>query len=75
GAAFLQWFPWYLKEHPLFGFQPEDLYIYLGAILVLTMIFRPEGMIPSRRRKREIGLAEHGVGTADAMSSSQAPVS
>jgi branched-chain amino acid transport system permease protein len=74
GAAFLQWFPWYLKEHPLFGFQPEDLYIYLGAILVLTMIFRPEGMIPSRRRKREIGLAEHGVGTADAMSSSQAPV-
>ena len=26
------------------------------------MIFRPEGMIPSRRRKREIGLAEHGVG-------------
>jgi branched-chain amino acid transport system permease protein len=74
GAAFLQWFPWYLKEHPLFGFQPEDLYIYLGAILMLTMIFRPEGMIPSRRRKREITLAEHGVGTADAMSSSQSQV-
>ena len=43
GAAFLQWFPWYLKEHPMFGFQDQDLYIYLGAILVLTMIFRPEG--------------------------------
>jgi branched-chain amino acid transport system permease protein len=74
GAAFLQWFPWYLKEHPMFGFQDQDLYIYLGAILVLTMIFRPEGLIPSRRRKREFGLAEHGLGTADAMSGTTDPV-
>ena len=42
--------------------------MYLGALLVVMMIFRPEGIIPSKRRKREIGLAEHGVGTADAMS-------
>jgi branched-chain amino acid transport system permease protein len=34
----------------------------------VMMIFRPEGIIPSRRRKREIGLAEHGVGSADALS-------
>jgi branched-chain amino acid transport system permease protein len=74
GAAFLQWFPWYLKEHPMFGFQDQDLYIYLGAILVLAMIFRPEGMIPSRRRKREFGLAERGLGTADAMSGTTDPV-
>jgi len=75
GAAVLQWFPWYLREHPLFGFQDQDLFIYLGAILVIMMIFRPEGMIPSRRRKREIGLSEHGVGTADAMSGSSSEIS
>jgi branched-chain amino acid transport system permease protein len=57
--------------HPLFGFQPQDLYVYLGALLVVMMIFRPEGIIPSRRRRREIGLAEEGVGTADAMSGPQ----
>jgi branched-chain amino acid transport system permease protein len=68
GAAVIQWFPQFLRVHPLFGFQPQDLFIYLGALLVVMMIFRPEGMIPSRRRQREIGLAEHGVGTADAMS-------
>jgi branched-chain amino acid transport system permease protein len=57
--------------HPLFGFQPQDLYVYLGALLVVMMIFRPEGIIASRRRRREIGLAEEGVGTADAMSGPQ----
>ena len=67
GAAFLQWFPWYLRVHPLFGFQPEDLYIYLGALLVVMMIFRPVGIIASKRRRREIGLSEQGLGTADAM--------
>jgi branched-chain amino acid transport system permease protein len=30
------------------------------------MIFRPQGIIPSRRRAREIGLAESGIGGADA---------
>jgi branched-chain amino acid transport system permease protein len=68
GAAVIEWFQWFLQVHPLFGYQPQDLYMYLGALLVVMMIFRPEGMIPSKRRKREIGLAEHGVGTADAMS-------
>ena len=67
GAAVLQWFPQFLRLHPLFGYQQQDQFIYLGALLVVMMIFRPEGMIPSRRRRREIGLAEHGVGTADAM--------
>ena len=75
GAAFLQWAPQYLRTHPLFGFQPQDLYIYLGALLVLMMIFRPEGMIPSRRRRREIGLAEHGIGSADAMRDNAGPIS
>ncbi len=74
GAAVLQWFPQFLRLHPLFGFQQQDLYIYLGALLVVMMIFRPEGILPSKRRKREIGLAEHGVGSADAMTTSTAEV-
>jgi branched-chain amino acid transport system permease protein len=74
GAAVLQWLPQFLRVHPLFGFQPQDLFIYLGALLVIMMIFRPIGIIPSRRRRREIGLAEHGVGTADAMSATGGPV-
>jgi branched-chain amino acid transport system permease protein len=74
GAAFLQWAPQYLRTHPLFGFQQQDLYIYLGALLVLMMIFRPEGLIPSRRRRREIGLAELGIGSADAMRDNAGPI-
>jgi branched-chain amino acid transport system permease protein len=73
GAAFLQWVPQILRQHPLFGYQPQDLYIYLGALLVVMMIFRPAGMFPSRRRRREIVLAEGGLGTADAMSGSSDP--
>ena len=48
--------------------DPADIYIYVGALLILMMIFRPQGIIPSRRRAREIGLAESGLGGADAMS-------
>jgi branched-chain amino acid transport system permease protein len=75
GAAVLQWFPEYLRVHPLFGFQPQDLFIYLGALLVLMMIFRPVGLLPSRQRRREITLSEEGLGTSDSMTetSGQAP--
>ena len=31
--------------------------MWLGAILVVMMIFRPQGLIPSKRRRRELGLA------------------
>lgn len=74
GAAFLQWFPAYERVHPTLGFQIQDLYIYLGALLVLMMIFRPQGLVPSHRRRRELELAEHGVGTADAMSAGKGPI-
>jgi branched-chain amino acid transport system permease protein len=67
GAAVLQWIPQFLRIHAVLGFQPQDLYLYLGALLILMMIFRPVGMIPSRRRRTEIALSEAGVGTADAM--------
>jgi branched-chain amino acid transport system permease protein len=49
----------------------EDIYIYVGALLIIMMIFRPQGIIPSRRRAREIGLAEHGLGAADALGAPQ----
>jgi branched-chain amino acid transport system permease protein len=74
GAAFLQWVPAYERVHPTFGFQIQDLYMYLGALLILMMIFRPQGIVASRRRRRELELAEHGVGSADAMSASTGPI-
>ena len=67
GAAILQWIPQFLRIHPLLGFQPQDLYLYLGALLVVMMIFRPSGIIASKRRRTEFALSEEGLGTADAM--------
>ena len=54
GAAFLQWVPRSCASIPLFGYQPQDLYIYLGALLVVMMIFRPEGITPVAPAQREI---------------------
>ena len=65
GAVILQWFPALLRKHDIIN--PANLFIYYGALLVIMMIFRPQGLLPSRRRAREIGLAEHGVGGADAL--------
>ncbi|GAA2444729.1 branched-chain amino acid ABC transporter permease [Streptomyces macrosporus] len=62
GAAFLVWLPEYLRE----WVDPKDRYMYLGALLVIMMIYRPQGVWPSRRRKRELKMAESGLGGADA---------
>jgi branched-chain amino acid transport system permease protein len=76
GAAAFQWFFAYVQKHdgaPIPGISvkipihPEDIYLYVGAVLIVMMIFRPQGIIPSRRRAREIGMAEHGIGGADAL--------
>ena len=65
GAAVLQWLPQELR-----GKVPaEDRYIYFGALLILMMIFRPQGLLPSRRRSREIKLSEEGIGGADSLGS------
>jgi branched-chain amino acid transport system permease protein len=70
GAAVLQFLPQWLRSH----IPQEDLYAYYGALLVVMMIFRPQGMVPSRRRARELGLAEAGIGGADALGAQgQAP--
>ena len=62
GAAVLQWLPQILR-----GYVPaEDRFIYFGALLVIMMIFRPQGILPSRRRARELRLSEAGIGGADA---------
>lgn len=39
----------------------EAEYLIFGVMLVLMMIFRPEGMIPSGRRKRELHPADEGI--------------
>jgi branched-chain amino acid transport system permease protein len=75
GAAAFQWFFAYVQKHdgaPIPGMgvkipiRPEDIYLYVGAVLIVMMIFRPQGIIPSKRRAREIGMAESGIGGADA---------
>jgi len=52
GAVAIQTVTMYLIHNPPAGYQPQDLYMYIGALLVIMMIFRPAGMIPSRRRSR-----------------------
>lgn len=64
GAAALVWLPEALKDYV----DPSDRYMYLGALLVIMMIYRPQGIWPSRRRQRELKMAEQGIGDADAMS-------
>ena len=65
GAIIIQTGYSFLLHSPPAGYQSSDLYIYLGALLVVMMIFRPAGLVPSRRRKREITMAEAGEGHMD----------
>ncbi len=65
GAAFIQWLPQYLQIHSFQDYKFQDEFIYLGALLIVLMIFRPQGVVPSRRRRREILLTEAGVGYPD----------
>jgi branched-chain amino acid transport system permease protein len=58
GAVLIQVVQAYLNHAPPAGYQQPDLYIYVGALLITMMIFRPAGLIPSRQRKREIALYE-----------------
>lgn len=62
GAAFLVWLPEFLRDFV----DPKDRHMYLGALLVVMMIYRPQGVIPSKRRQRELKMAEEETGDADA---------
>lgn len=61
GGLFIQIFVVYLEHSPPSGYNSQDLYMYLGALLVVMMIFRPAGLFPSRRRRREIDQIEAGT--------------
>jgi branched-chain amino acid transport system permease protein len=54
GAIVVQTITMYLLHSPPSGYQPADLYMYIGAMLVVMMIFRPAGLLPATRRKREL---------------------
>ena len=56
GSLIIQTLSMYLIHTPPTGFQNSDLYIYLGALLVAMMIFRPVGIWPSSRRRRSIDV-------------------
>jgi ABC-type branched-subunit amino acid transport system permease subunit len=56
GAAFLVWLQEFLRDQV----PPPDRQMWVGAILLLMMIFRPGGLIPARRRRAEL----RGLGTA-----------
>lgn len=64
GAAIIQWLPNALRTY----IKLEDLFLYLGALLVVMMIYRPQGIWPSKRRAREISMAEAGLSGPDALS-------
>ena len=54
GAVVLGWLPNYLRDYV----RATDRFIYFGALLVIMMIFRPQGLLPSKRRAREIAIVE-----------------
>jgi ABC-type branched-subunit amino acid transport system permease subunit len=60
GAAMLTWLPQFLK----YQVPPADKLMWIGAVVMLMMIFRPAGLIPARRRAAEL----HGL---DAPASSE----
>ena len=56
GAAVLTWLPEALRDKV----PAQDRYIYFGVLLVIMMIFRPQGLLPSKRRAREFAMHEGG---------------
>jgi uncharacterized membrane protein YfcA len=76
GAALLTWLPEFLKDQV----PGPDRQMWIGAVLLLMMIFRPGGLIPERRRQVEMGRAadaptpeprvvpaDEGLGVAEGM--------
>jgi ABC-type branched-subunit amino acid transport system permease subunit len=50
GAALLTWLPEFLKEQV----PAADRNMWVGAVVMLMMIFRSGGLLPARRRKAEL---------------------
>ncbi|HTR69111.1 MAG TPA: branched-chain amino acid ABC transporter permease [Mycobacteriales bacterium] len=50
GAAVLTWLPYFLQSQvPL-----PDSQMWIGALIMIMMIFRPAGLIPAKRRRAEL---------------------
>ena len=61
GAALLTWLPEFLRDQV----PAADRQMWIGAVVLLMMIFRPGGVIPARRRAVELsGLSERPGPTA-----------
>jgi ABC-type branched-subunit amino acid transport system permease subunit len=60
GAAALTWMPEFLKDQV----PAEDRQMWIGAVILLMMIFRPAGLVPARRRAAELHGLE-GVSTSE----------
>jgi branched-chain amino acid transport system permease protein len=73
GAIVIQTVTSYLDNYQPWGYQIQDLFMYIGALLIIMMIFRPAGLLPSRRRAREFAAAEGGedVHTDEVLSGDQ----
>jgi ABC-type branched-subunit amino acid transport system permease subunit len=50
GAAALTWLPEFLKAQV----PSDDRQMWVGALVLAMMIFRPAGLLPARRRKAEL---------------------
>ncbi|MCW2784103.1 MAG: branched-chain amino acid transporter permease [Marmoricola sp.] len=50
GAAVLTWLPEFLKAQV----PAEDRQMWIGAVILLMMIFRPAGLLPAKRRAAEL---------------------
>ena len=50
GAAVLTWMPEFLKDQV----PAEDRQMWIGAIILIMMIFRPAGLVPAKRRQAEL---------------------
>jgi ABC-type branched-subunit amino acid transport system permease subunit len=50
GAAVLTWLPQFLKDQV----PQDDRQMWIGALLLAMMIFRPAGLLPAKRRKAEL---------------------
>ncbi|ONI89460.1 branched-chain amino acid ABC transporter permease [Saccharothrix sp. ALI-22-I] len=71
GAFVIAWLPERFREvnwlKDLLGRDPAEYRILLfGGVLVLMMALRPEGLLPSRRRKAELHEGTGGMGTMGA---------
>jgi ABC-type branched-subunit amino acid transport system permease subunit len=68
GAAALTWLPEFLKSQV----PPDDRQMWVGALVLAMMIFRPAGLLPARRRKAELeGLEGSAGGEVQAVPASE----